>query len=74
MDNENKETCCDNCKHFDERTHFCRLNPPMPIVFSSRDGRETKQNVSSKFPVITHSSLDFCSHFEEDNDQSLITE
>jgi len=75
MEHENNnEICCDNCKYFDERTHFCRLNPPVPIVFSIVERGETKQNVSSKYPVITHSNLDFCSHFEKDETDILINE
>ena len=56
----NKEKCCINCKYYDERTHFCRLNPPTPMIFYS----EGKQNVSSKFPVITQPTLDYCSFFK----------
>lgn len=60
----NKEKCCLNCKHFDERTHFCRLNPPIPMLFYTVDRNGNKmQNVSSKFPVITFPSQDYCSHF-----------
>ena len=50
--------CCFNCINFDERTHFCRLNPPIPILFPSRGVDESK--VSSKFPVITKPYQDYC--------------
>jgi hypothetical protein len=50
--------CCFNCQRFDIRTHFCRLRPPVPILFPERNNEETK--VSSKFPVITKPYQDYC--------------
>lgn len=58
---------CINCQHFDDRTHFCRLNPPTPMVFYVYEGKEKKQNVSSKFPTICRPDIDSCSHFSHKN-------
>ena len=65
----NKEKCCENCKHYDERTHFCRLNPPQPMIFYTNN----EQNVSSKYPVITKPTCDYCSFFEIYMDSELNT-
>lgn len=54
-------TCCLNCRFFEKRTHFCRKNPPTPIVFSVNFNKENA--ISSKFPVITHPTLDWCGSF-----------
>lgn len=54
--------CCRTCIHFDDRTHFCRVAPPVPVVFYDSKTRENK--VSSKFPVITLPDLDMCSMHE----------
>ena len=56
---EEQRKSCESCNHYDPRTHFCRLNPPTPMLFFDQDG---KQNVSSKFPVITCPDKDYCSH------------
>lgn len=61
--NENTPVNCNNCIHFDQRTHFCRKAPPKPVVFYDPKIKENK--VSSKFPVITLPELDYCSEFEE---------
>ena len=50
---------CESCSYYDPRTHFCRFNPPIPMLFFDQDG---KQNVSSKYPVITCPDKDYCSH------------
>jgi len=60
MNKDNK--CCFDCKYFDDRTHFCRRTPPIPVVFYDNKTKENK--VSSKFPVITMPELDYCSQFE----------
>lgn len=65
------EKNCENCAHFDTRTHFCRLNPPLPVIYNVKENNTWKQIVTSKFPVITHSEIDYCSHFKQYN---LITE
>ena len=66
MDNDNIDEMtdkkCINCENFETRTHFCRLNPPIPMVFY--EGRDMYQNVSSKWPVITQPNIDYCSNFK----------
>jgi len=52
--------CCSKCRFFEDRTHFCRFDPPIPIIFY--DGNI--QNVSSKFPVITKPDIDYCGKFK----------
>lgn len=56
--------CCWNCVHLDKRTKFCRLNPPQPVVYIDEQGLS---KVSSKFPVVTQVSLDWCSNFTNVN-------
>ena len=60
-----KDQCCTVCYHFDTRTHFCRLNPPQPVVFF--DHRTKEHKISSKFPIITLPDVDYCSKFEPEN-------
>jgi len=66
-ENEVKSNC-QNCKHFEVRTKFCRLNPPQPIMFiSSEDSilyKEGPSYCSSKYPTIVKPDLDYCSHWE----------
>lgn len=54
--------CCANCRKFEDRTHFCRARPPVPMVFQGQGGQ---QNVSSKFPVITMPQTDYCEEYFE---------
>lgn len=56
---EEQRKTCETCNHYDPRTHFCRFNPPNPMLFFDAEG---KQSVSSKFPVITCPDKDYCSH------------
>lgn len=61
---------CSNCKYFEERTHFCRLNPPQPVIFLAEyQGHNYK--TSSKFPVITNPNLDYCSNHDVKGDLIL---
>lgn len=68
--NENNENnykvCCKNCKFFEERTHFCRLNPPQPLIFpvKNKGNNIDLVYVAAKFPVINKPNIDFCSHFK----------
>jgi len=61
--------CCKHCIHFEERTHFCRLNPPIPMIFPIENKGNNYNEideltyVSSKFPVISRCTTDYCSHF-----------
>ena len=58
------EVCCEACKHFEERTKFCRLSPPAPIVVvKNLDNGEQVRFVESKFPVIPFPKTDYCSEF-----------
>ena len=59
--------CCNNCIHFQERTHFCRLNPPSPVVVYDKETRGEK--ITSKFPVITMPQSDYCAGFEADGNK-----
>lgn len=61
---ETNNKCCKTCCYYEVRTHFCRLNPPQPIIFYGDTDESTK--VSSKFPVITLPERDYCSHHEID--------
>ncbi len=54
--------CCLNCNHFDDNTHFCRLNPPVPMIFYDKVTRTEK--TTSKYPVITLPEKDYCSFHE----------
>ena len=62
MDSDFMETC-QTCLWFDNNTHFCRLNPPVPVIFYDRDKEVEK--TTSKFPVITMPDKDYCSSWEE---------
>lgn len=59
---ESNSKCCQDCRFYEERTHFCRLNPPTPVVFY--DSENNKNKVSSKFPTIVKPETDYCSVFE----------
>jgi len=68
---------CQQCIHFEKRTHFCRLSPPQPVVFIGEDNNGNggiRNNVSSKFPVVVHPDLDYCSNFSGLSEGTLITE
>lgn len=58
---------CSRCLHFDPRTHFCRFNPPVPVVLF--DERRNMVSVSSKWPVVAMPELDYCAHFSDVDDQ-----
>ncbi len=57
---------CANCRRFEDRTHFCRANPPVPMVFT--DPNTGEQKVSSKFPVITMPQTDYCENHYKSRD------
>ena len=56
--NINKK-CCQNCEHFEERTKFCRLNPPQIAIINL--GNEHR--VQSYFSTIVKPQYDYCSYF-----------
>ena len=54
------EKKCINCKFFEERTGFCRKEPPKPVVI-----KENGQCfISSVFAKIPMPQLDFCHEFQ----------
>jgi len=57
--------CCFNCKYFEERTCFCRLNPPTPMNTIIGGCQMTTSN----FPRISIPNLDWCGKFEFREDQ-----
>ena len=64
------ENVCNKCKFFEQRTHFCRLNTPTPVVFlqvekDHNDNQIFVNKAGSKYPVIGMPEMDFCSKFEE---------
>lgn len=65
---KNENGVCLNCLYFEERSSFCRLNPPNSIVIYEVDKYNQNQTVSkikSVFPTIVMPQLDWCSHFKE---------
>ena len=58
-----KQKCCFNCKWFEQRTCFCRLNPPQVVLqYVNRIAYP-----SSAFPKISVPALDWCSNFKNAN-------
>lgn len=52
--------CCLNCKWFEQRTCFCRFQPPQIVL-------QAFNNIAypaSVFPKISVPNLDWCSKFE----------
>jgi len=63
-----KAKCCFNCKFFDQRTAFCRLNPPQVVLqYVNRVAYPT-----AAYPKISVPFLDWCSHFENMNEKQFI--
>ena len=67
-ENEVVETC-QNCRFFEKRTHFCRINPPQVVVFlqveKDVNGDQIFLNKSgTKFPCISLPDKDYCSNFK----------
>lgn len=57
----NCKTCIDCC-YFEEGNKFCRLNPPIPINTTDREGRKC---ITSVYPVIKRPESDWCSYYDE---------
>lgn len=55
-----EKICCLNCKFFESRTCFCRLNPPVPMNVIIGSCSVTTSN----FPRINMPNLDWCGKFE----------
>lgn len=66
---DKNKTCCLNCKWFEERTGFCRCNPPQVLaLFVKGLGDIT----SSAFPKISMPHIDWCKSFDNKNEKSLV--
>lgn len=60
--------CCLNCRFFDQRTAFCRLNPPQVVLqYVNRIAYPT-----AAYPKIPVPNLDWCSYFENINKKQII--
>lgn len=57
-----REKCCAKCRYFEERTCFCRYNPPVPIVTYLKNGQSFVTSVYSKINI---PQLDWCQKFEQ---------
>ena len=55
--NELKEKCCAKCRYFEQRTCFCRYNPPIPIVSHDKNGQPF---VTSVYSRIRMPGIDWC--------------
>jgi len=62
METDFAKVCCKNCKHFEERSRFCRKNPPQVLNVFKKDLDEMV--IASIFPVIKLSEVDYCSYHE----------
>jgi len=51
--------CCMNCKFFEQRTCFCRYNPPTPLVTTDKESTF----VNAVFPKISFPKFDYCHKF-----------
>ena len=58
----NNRRACIDCDFFEEDNNFCRLNPPIPINTTDREGRKC---ITSVYPVIKRPESDWCSYFED---------
>lgn len=61
---------CINCSHYEERTGFCRANPPTPY-HEVVNGRHI---ITSKFPKIQNPNLDYCALWSSDEPEEEIEE
>jgi hypothetical protein len=62
-----REKCCAKCKYFEERTGFCRYNPPIPVVTHRDDGSLCVTSVYSK---INMPGIDWCQKFDLNIDKA----
>lgn len=51
-----REKCCARCRYFEDRTCFCRYNPPIPVVID-KNGQSFVTSVYSKINI---PALDWC--------------
>lgn len=59
-----RDKCCAKCRYFEERTCFCRYNPPVPVVTYAKNGQSFVTSVYSK---INLPLLDWCQKFDKIN-------
>jgi hypothetical protein len=69
MEKNKESNSCEVCHFFESRTHFCRLNPPTPVIYLQIEKDENGDQIfinkaGSKYPVIGLPELDFCSKFK----------
>ena len=57
-----REKCCAKCQYFEDRTCFCRYNPPIPVVTSTKNGQSFVTSVYSK---INMPLIDWCQKFDK---------
>jgi hypothetical protein len=57
---------CLSCVHFEDRTHFCRKNPPQVVLGRNYDHRGDEVVFSATFfPKIDRPELDYCSEWKK---------
>ena len=59
---EVREKCCAKCRYFEDRTCFCRYNPPIPVVVYGKNGQSFVTPVYSKINI---PNIDWCQKFEK---------
>lgn len=68
---DTNQKCCFNCEWYEERSGFCRKNPPTPIPsYIKGVGNIT----NSAFPKINMPALDWCSFFMQDNQSKMLND
>ena len=56
--------CCIECAHFEERTSFCRLNPPTVVTIYEEIDNKLEMKIKSMFPTIYRPDVDYCNHYD----------
>ena len=69
---QSNSECCINCRFYQERTGFCRYNPPNSVqTFVKGIG----EMITSVWPKVPMPTLDYCSHFEQKtSDKQLLND
>ena len=57
VENACRDKCCIKCRYFEERTGFCRYNPPIPVVMQQKNGQPF---VTSAYSKINMPMIDWC--------------
>ena len=58
---------CKTCIFFEERSSFCRLNPPVPTIIKEKNYNNKSEDflkVKSLYPIIQFPDLDWCSKYQ----------